>query len=419
MTKQFWKKIRSNTIWKGFQLLSVFLLNVAIARVFKAEGSGDFLFLLANFQLAATIASLSIESGIQYYGTGDHSLLGGLSRFIFRYTGWLTLLLLALLPLFLSFHLISPSLNPVLFSVYALGFITGTILFKFFSVIGYAVRSFILPTALETAGNGGLLICLWVLNSFHPAWGRSLFFGLFYIMPLINGALLILYLRKKYATLFKETAHSPVHFPSLFRYSGMAFLANVVFFGVYRIDYWFVAFYCSPRELGNYIQASRLGQLFFHFPQLIALIIFPDVVQGVAFTSRAAILKLMASIAGVYTLCILVFLVVGKTGLLWILGPSFDLVYPAFLRLFPGIFALGPLTVLSAYFAGRNEVVINLKGGLVALLLMLTGDLLFIPRYHIMGAAWVSSVAYVGYFIYGYTVFSIRSPKEGIQAAPI
>jgi O-antigen/teichoic acid export membrane protein len=405
MTQPFWKKISANTLWKGLQLFSVFLLNVGVARVFKAEGSGNVLFLLTNFQLAATVASLSIESGIQYYGAMDPSLIPGLVRFVFRYALLVTLLLSVLLPLLLAAHILSPSVSPLLFAGYAIGFIAGTTVFKFFSVIGYALRSFVFPTVLELGGNLGLLICLGVLQAFHPRWGASLFFLLFYMIPLAYGLILFLYLGKKYAPVFRSGSPAAVHFPSLFRYSGMALLNNLVFFGVYRMDYWFVHFYCDGRELGNYIQASRLGQLFFYFPQLIAMLIFTEVVQGTAFTSRKAIGQLMWLVAGIYTICIGIFLVAGRNSLVWLLGPSFGQVYPAFIRLIPGIYALGPLAILSSYFAARARLEFNLWGGLIGLGLMLTGDWLFIPRFHIMGAAIVSSVAYIGYFVYGYVAF--------------
>lgn len=407
MTKQFWKKVSANTGWKGFQLLSVFLLNIAIARIFKAGGSGEFLFLLANFQLGFTVISLSIDSGLLYYGAMDQAFIPGLSRFVVRYALLIMVLLALLLPAGFFCRLVHTDIDPWLLTLYAIGFIGGSILFRFLSVLGYALRSFIFPTAIELGGNLLLLLSLTV-----AAGHKDLFFLLFSLMPLGCGLVLFLYLRRKYAGVFREKQTAPLPFRALFRYSGMAFLHNLVFFGVYRIDYWFVHASCSAGELGNYIQAAKLGQLFFYFPQLISTVIFPDVVQGVNFTSRRQIWRLMASIAGIYTIFMTLFWVVGRPGLLWLLGPSFDLVYPAFIRLIPGIYALGPLAIISTYFAAMDEQAVNLKGGLIGLAIMLTGDILFIPRFHIMGAALVSSVAYIGYFIYGFAAFYRRVPSN-------
>jgi O-antigen/teichoic acid export membrane protein len=110
---------------------------------------------------------------------------------------------------------------------------------------------------------------------------------------------------------------------------------------------------------------------------------------------------------------------VGRSGLLWLLGSSFDQVYPAFVRLIPGIYALGPLAIIAAYFAGRNRMALNLWGALIGFCLMLAGDWLFIPRFHIMGAAIVSSIAYIGYFVYGYIVFYRVVPGEPGTGVPV
>jgi O-antigen/teichoic acid export membrane protein len=406
MTRQLWRTITANALWRGVQLGSVWLLNVAIARVFQAEGSGNFLFLIANFQLAAGMAGLSIDSGIQYYGAADTALLGPFSRFIFRYTLLVTGILLGILAILIPAHVLRPSVDPILFTVYAIGFIAGTLLFRFFSVLGYAQRDFVLPTTVEAGGNALLLLALGWVSVFHSKAGLPVFFLLFYAMPLLCGLVVYGSLRVRHKALFAAPGKGGVHFPSLFRYSGLAFLSNLAFWGVYRMDYWWVAAYCSARELGNYIQAAKLAQLFVYLPQVIAMVIFPDVVQGMASGSRETIRKLMGYTVGIYALSLPVILLLGYKGLPWLLGPSFDQVYPAFLRLVPGIFALGPLTILAAWFAALNKIRTNLYGGMVALAVMLGGDLLFIPSYHIMGAAWVSSAAYITYLIYEWVAFS-------------
>src|ERR1700744_2848089 len=264
MTTQLWRTITANALWKALQLGSMFLLNIAIARVFRAAGSGDFLFLVANFQLAAFVASFSLESGIQYFGTGDNSLIGAFSRFIVRYAVLATIILVVLLVVLLSTHLLRPSIAPVLFAAYAVGYICGTVLFRFFSVLSYAVRGFVLPAAAETACN----LMLMILLALRPS--PAVFFACFYLAPLVCALVIYIRLRRRHPLV----PGKGINFPALVRYAGLSFLANLVFWGVYRIDYWFVAANCSPAELGNYIQASKLAQLFIYLPQVIAMVVF-------------------------------------------------------------------------------------------------------------------------------------------------
>jgi O-antigen/teichoic acid export membrane protein len=410
MTKQLWRTITTNVFWKGLQLGSTFLLNIAIARAFKAGGSGDFLFQIANLQLAVAVASLSIESGLQYYGAADTGLLGRFSSFTFRYAGAAFGALLGILAALVYVHLVKPDLDPLLFILYSAGFIAGTLLFRFFSVLGYGVRIFVAPAAAEAGGN----VLLLGLLALQPSWGHPVFFLFYFAMPLCCGLFLYGVLRRRRASLFASVAGKKIHFPSLLRYSGLSFLSNLVFFGVYRMDYWWVAAYCLPGELGNYIQASKLAQLFIYLPQLISLIIFPDVVQGMA--NRDTIRKIMGYTVLIYTGGIALLLAFGSRGLVWLLGPTFGQVYPAFLRLIPGVYALGLVALLAAYFAARNRVKVNLYGGLASLVVMFLGDMIFIPRYHIMAAAVVSSVSYGTYFVFEWFVFTFRDKAS--DAAP-
>lgn len=405
MTTQLWRTITANALWKALQLGSLFLLNIAIARVFRAAGSGDFLFLVANFQLASFVAGFSLESGIQYFGTGDNSLLGAFSRFILRYAALATAVLVLLLIGLLWSHILRPTIDPALFAVYAVGFICGTLLFRFFSVLAYAVRAFVLPAAAETACN----LLLIALLAFHPS--MPAFFACFYLAPLVCGLAVYAWVRRRHPFV----PGKGIDFRALVRYAALSFLANLVFWSVYRIDYWFVAAGCSATELGNYIQASKLAQLFIYLPQVIAMVVFPDVVQGMA--DRATVRKLMGYTVGLFVLGVAVVFLAGNRGLVWLLGPTYTLVFPAWLRLVPGIFALGPLAILAAFFSARNRVIVNLYGGIIGLAVMLAGDIVFIPRYHIMGAAWVSSASYTAYMAYEWIAFRANASSASPTTA--
>ncbi|MEJ7681191.1 MAG: oligosaccharide flippase family protein [Segetibacter sp.] len=66
----------------------------------------------------------------------------------------------------------------------------------------------------------------------------------------------------------------------LIRYALVALAANVIFFLVYRVDYWFVKKYCTLQELGNYIQVSKLGQMLLIIPTIISSVVLPQTAGG-------------------------------------------------------------------------------------------------------------------------------------------
>jgi O-antigen/teichoic acid export membrane protein len=58
------------------------------------------------------------------------------------------------------------------------------------------------------------------------------------------------------------------------------------------------------------------------------------------------------------------------------------------------------LVLLSAYFSGKGKVGINVKGAVLALIVVITGDIIFIPKYGIYAAAIVSTIGYLVNLIY-------------------
>ena len=87
----------------------------------------------------------------------------------------------------------------------------------------------------------------------------------------------------------------------------------------------------------------------------------------------------------------------------WLFGATFDAMKLPFIILIPGIFSLSVLTLLAAYFSGKGKVKVNIQGTIIALVVVVVGDYLFVPRYGIIAAAAVSTVGYtvnLGYELY-------------------
>ncbi len=80
--------------------------------------------------------------------------------------------------------------------------------------------------------------------------------------------------------------------------------------------------------------------------------------------------------------------------------------YAPALIILPGIFSLSILTPLSAYFGGMRRPGVNVKGAFAGLIVMLAGDILFVPRWRIGGAAAVSTVGYFVCMLYSLVEFS-------------
>jgi O-antigen/teichoic acid export membrane protein len=65
---------------------------------------------------------------------------------------------------------------------------------------------------------------------------------------------------------------------------------------------------------------------------------------------------------------------------------------------------------MTAYFSGKNKIKINITAAVFALIVILAGDIIFIPEYGIVAAALVSSLGYIVYQVYVISVFKKEYP---------
>ena len=171
-----------------------------------------------------------------------------------------------------------------------------------------------------------------------------------------------------------------------------------------RIDYWFVKHNpqsCTPEDLGNYIQASKLGQFMMVIPQILASAIFPQTASGqLRAEVNKSILVLLRIFLQVFAVIALITMLIGNQLIIFIFGDTFNNVATPLLLLIPGIAAIAILTMLSAYFSGKGKVRINVEGATLALVIVVAGDIVLIPHYGIIGAAIVSTIGYLANTLY-------------------
>jgi O-antigen/teichoic acid export membrane protein len=203
---------------------------------------------------------------------------------------------------------------------------------------------------------------------------------------------------------------SAVQFKWLLRYCALAFFGNIIFFLLYRVDYFFVEKYCTGIELGNYIQVSKLVHLFFILPTILASAVFPITAGGQKENINKWLTMLSRAIFFIYVLACIILGLTGKWLFPIVFGESFSSMYQPFLWMIPGILSLSGIFTLTAYFAGKNQIKVNITGSLFALAVILAGDIIFIPKYGINAAAMVSSLGYIVYQYYIIRVFKKEYP---------
>ena len=396
-------------LWRGLYYVAAFIINILIARHFEASVSGTIYYISSLYALVLLFSSLSLESGIIYFTARQE--IAAAKLFNFSIVWSLVIGLLTFFTVYWFFNELYRGIPADLVLLSAVMFISGNLLTTYCSGFFYAHNNYIVPNSIIIISTIILIALIpYGDSSVIPAINDENYFYVYFSSFFVQGTCMAIAAKIKY---IKEGFLRFVSIPEikmLFRYCGQAFLGNIIFFLLYRIDYFFVEKYCSAEQLGNYIQVSKLVHLFFILPTILAGAVFPITAGGKIEHINVGLTLLSRCIFSLYSLICLVLALTGKWLFPFVFGESFTDMYLPFLWLIPGILSLSGIFTLTAWFAGKNRIRINITGSVLALIVILAGDMLFIPTHGIMAAAMVSSAGYIVYQVYIIAVFKKEYP---------
>lgn len=179
-------------------------------------------------------------------------------------------------------------------------------------------------------------------------------------------------------------------------YGWKAHLSNILAFVNYRADIFLINLFLTPVATGIYIIAVQVAEKLWMLSQSASTVLLPRLsAMHQAPRARLALTKKVFWVVAGLTA---VAGVAGAIAFYWLITPIFGRQYqeawPAFVWLLPGIIAGAGARVQSNCIAaaGRPEWNVYVSIGVVSI--NLGGNLLLIPQYGIVGAAWATSIAY-------------------------
>jgi O-antigen/teichoic acid export membrane protein len=381
--------------WRIIYYFTFFLVNIFIARYYQASISGWFNFVINYFTLFILITGFSLDSAVGYFVSKEKVAPSQIGLFILL---WSVIAGLAGIPaaIIVADEL---TLQPASLIAAAIIYIAGFVLSILNQAVFYAKHNFIFPNLVPVVIN--ILLLLILLFSYLLNYNIDIisFLHVYAILFFLQGFILWLRLNKLYKIIFQIDF---ILIKKFLKYSLLVFIGNFIFFLVYRIDYWFVNKYCSDLLLGNYIQVSKIGQMFMIIPASIASVIFVAS-KDVNIISKISLLTRVLFTSFILILGILV--LSGNWLFTLVFGNSFNQMYNSFLFLVPGILCLAVVTLYGAYFASVNLVKFNLIGAVIVLIIIIIGNYYLVPLYDIRGAAFVSSTGYFFYMAYQIFIF--------------
>ena len=395
----FSRLLYQHIFWRGWHVLSSLVLNILIARVFDAGPSGLLFYQISAYSLIIQLLSFSLESGIGYYMARKEVNISKQVSLSVAWTLLSALIFAGLFPFFTNI-LKLPTNYPVFFPV---AFFVGNLLISFCNLLFYSRFRFIFPSATALIVNLIMILLLCIHQFWYPFFSDGEFTITYFLAYLLHGLVMLLgvfiVLRTRITSI-----PSADQLKRIFRYASYAFFANLLFFLLNRVDYWFIRLYCSPADLGNYIQVSKIVQLFFLLPSMVSTVIFPIVAGGRSAALTGTIRILSVALLVLYSIACLILALTGNWLFPWLYGESFSNMYIPFLLMIPGILAISILYPYTAYYSGTNRIGVNIRGCVMALLVVITADALLIPYYGMRAAALIAST---GFCIFQFYVFSV------------
>lgn len=403
---QFKNLLAQSILWRGLYFLSLLLVNVFLSRFLHADLAGVLYFVSSIFSLVQLIIGLSLESGIVYFGSSNKI---GDNKLFWLSLSWIaiaSIIVFAGLCIYAFYFLQNDVFSKERFVLYGVCFIAGQLMLIYVSNLFYAKRNFLVPNLVMFIVN---ILFVIIITSTYKFIQVVEIFDLYFFSIIVQGFLMMIVFIIKNKSFHKIQLPSQSLSKKLLQYSLTALIANVIFFLVYRIDYWFVnnSPVCTAKDLGNYIQASKLGQILWLMPQIIASAVFPQVASGFdkeVVNKGIAVLSRLFCI--LFIIVLFLVLLLGKYFFIMVFGNSFNEMHVPFILLLPGIYFLSVLSLLSAYFSGKGNVIINVKGAFAALIVVVVLDYFFVPRYGIYAAAIVSTLGYGVNLLYSLMYFN-------------
>ncbi len=397
------KALLDSFIWRGVYFFTTLLLNVCIARIYEAPQSGWIYFISNNFFLVVLIGGMSLDSSMTYFSASNQIAANKLALVSLIWPFIVALFSVGCTIFLVANHYIGS--NFLFLMVAGIAYTLGISLNNFFTSLFYAKQNYSVPNILMSLINIVVIVLIPFFAKGFMGLNRQQFLYVYFLQFILQGVGLALLYLVIYSPVNTLQFASLREYKLLFRFAIVALFANIAYYLINRVDYLFVEAWCSAKSLGNYVQVSKMGQLFLIIPSIIASAVYPQAAKGENKNMVTYILRMITLFIPLYILILIVSYLFSSPVFVWLFGQTFDEMYVPFLVLLPGILFLSMHIIIAAYFGAKNKPAYNVISTGTGLVVVLAGDLILIRKMGITGAALVSSLGYTTAFLVSLILF--------------
>lgn len=185
-------------------------------------------------------------------------------------------------------------------------------------------------------------------------------------------------------------------FSANIKYGLKAHLSNLITFLNYRLALYLVSYTLGATATGKYALSIQLAEMLWLISSSASMVIFPE---SAAHSKTPAELhkmvrKVASSVFQVTLAGALIAATAAPFAIPWIFGKAYEGAVLPFVILLPGIATWSYMSVLSNSLAGMGQQQVNIHSALLCLSINIVGDLVAIPKFGVLGAASISTLAF-------------------------
>ena len=371
-----------------------FLVGLFIAAISGTETFGVISLMVVNAAVFSIVTGLGADSAIVWHGASQK--LNSEKIFSFTFFSALFQVLLFLIFSLLFYRITSRLLlsqQPYFgFYFYELIYFSGLILIDKYTSLFYASSRMEICNKLLSGVTlfcmiGIILIRYKILDINLPP------FSLLCLTTFIQAVSLVILFHSVNSRL-RIVRISTHDLRSLFHFSIVVFITNLVQFFAYRADYWLINYFRSESELGIFSQANRFAQMLWVLPNILAAMLIPLIAAPGDGFNEKGVVRLVRVINYSNILVIGIIILVALLTYDLFLPASFSAGLFPLLLMIPGYYFFCINILLAAFFSSRRLLWINLIGSSLCFIVIILADLILIPPFGIQGAAIADSIAY-------------------------
>ena len=371
-----------------------FLVGLFIAAVSGTETFGVISLMVVNAAVFSIVTGLGADSAIVWHGASQK--LNSEKIFSFTFFSALFQVLLFLIFSLLFYRITSRLLlsqQPYYgFYFYELIYFSGLILIDKYTSLFYASSRMEICNKLLSGVTlfcmiGIILIRYKILDINLPP------FSLLCLTTFIQAVSLVILFHSVNSRL-RIVRISTHDLRSLFHFSIVVFITNLVQFFAYRADYWLINYFRSESELGIFSQANRFAQMLWVLPNILAAMLIPLIAAPGGGFNEKGVIRLVRVINYSNILVIGIIILVALLTYDLFLPASFSAGLFPLLLMIPGYYFFCINILLAAFFSSRRLLWVNLIGSSLCFIVIILADLILIPPFGIQGAAIADSIAY-------------------------